>query len=372
MIPFLDFQKEYRLLQTELEPTVQRVLASGQYILGREVEEFEQRWGRYCDVPGSVLVASGTDALTLAMEAAEVIQPGAGDEVITAAHGSLYTPLAIVRAGARPVFADIDPETWLLSPASVERALTPRTRAIIPVHLYGLPCDLKGILELAREHHLAVIEDACQAHGARLWTDRWRRVGSFGQAAAFSFYPTKNLGCFGDAGIIVSSDAKLLERARLLRNGGQRTRDHAVVLGHNSRGDEIQAAILNYKLAHLEEWNERRRTLAALYIQRLRLPGLRWQAVPEGREHVYHLFVARYSQRDRLRAYLHDKGIETMIHYEAALHQQPAFRDTSQPSLPEAERAAEEVCSLPLRPTLSEIEVEEVAKAVNDFAAVMP
>jgi dTDP-4-amino-4,6-dideoxygalactose transaminase len=372
MIPFLDFQKEYRLLQTELEPTVQRVFASGQYILGREVEEFEQRWSQYCGVLGSVLVASGTDALTLALEASEVIQAGAGDEVITAAHGSLYTPLAIVRAGARPVFADIDPETWLLSPASVERALTPRTRAIIPVHLYGLPCDLKGILELAREHHLAVIEDACQAHGARFWTDRWRRVGSFGQAAAFSFYPTKNLGCFGDAGIIVSSDAKLIERARLLRSGGQQARDHAVVVGHNSRADEIQAAILNCKLAHLEEWNERRRTLAALYIQRLRLPGLRWQAVPGGREHVYHLFVVRYPQRDRLRTYLHDQGIETMIHYLVPLHQQPAFQDSSRAGVPEAERAAAEVLSLPLRPTLSEVEVEEVAKAVNDFAAVMP
>lgn len=370
MIPFLDLQKEYRLLQTELAPVVQRVLASGQYILGQEVEECERRWSQYCDVPHAVLVASGTDALTLALQATGVIQPGAGDEVITAAHGSLYTPLAIIRAGARPVFADIDPETWLLSPASVERALTTRTRAIVPVHLYGLPCDLTGVLELAREHQLTVVEDACQAHGARFWTDRWRRAGGFGQAAAFSFYPTKNLGCFGDAGIIISADAKLIERARLLASGGQRVRNHAVVPGYNSRGDEIQAAILNCKLAHLEAWNERRRTLAALYVQRLRLPGLRCQAVPEGREHVYHLFVIRHSQRDRLRAYLQDKGIETMIHYPVPLHRQPAFADSPRASLPEAERAAEEVLSLPLRPALSEAEVEEVVNAVNEFAAV--
>jgi dTDP-3-amino-3,4,6-trideoxy-alpha-D-glucose transaminase len=368
MIPFLDLQKEYRLLEAEVAPVVQRVLASGRYILGPEVEEFEERWSRYCEVPHAVFVASGTDALTLALEATGVIQPGAGDEVITAAHESLYTSLAIIRAGGRPVFADIDAETWLLSPASVERALTPRTRAILPVHLYGLPCDLTGILELARKHRLAVVEDACQAHGARFWTDRWRRVGSFGDAAAFSFYPTKNLGCFGDAGIIISSDAKLIERARLLRSGGQRTRDHAIVPGHNSRGDEFQAAILNCKLAHLDEWNERRRSLAAVYAQRLRLPGLRWQAVPEGREHVFHLFVIRYSRRERLRAYLRSKAIETMIHYPVSLHQQPAFSDCPQAWVPEAERAAEEVLSLPLRPTLSEVEVEEVADAVNEFA----
>jgi len=370
MIPFLDLQREYRRLQAELAPVVQSVLASGHYILGREVENFESRWTEYCGVPYGVLVASGTDALTLALEASEAIHPGAGDEVITSAHGSPYTAMAILRAGGRPVFADIDPETWLVSPLTIDRALTPRTRAIIPVHLYGLPCDMTGILDLARERRLAVIEDACQAHGARYRADGWQRVGSFGQAGAFSFYPTKNLGCFGDAGMIVSNDGDLVERARILSSGGQRVRDHAVVPGYNSRGDELQAAILNCKLPHLEEWNERRRALAARYRESLHLPGLRWQPVSEGSEHVYHLFVVRHPQRNRLRAHLLEKGFETMIHYPMALHRQPAFRDSSQPSLPEAERAAEEVLSLPLQSDLSEAEIEKVADAVNEFAAV--
>jgi len=368
MIPFLDLQREYRRLQAELTPVIESVLASGHYILGREVEKFERQWAAYCGVREGVMVASGTDALTLALEASGAIRPGAGDEVITAAHGSPYTAMAIVRAGARPVFADIDPDTWLVTASTLERALTPRTRAIIPVHLYGLPCDMRGILDLAREYRLAVIEDACQAHGARYRLEQWQRVGSFGQAGAFSFYPTKNLGGFGDAGIIVSNDGALMERARLLSSGGQRVRDHAVVPGYNSRGDELQAAILNCKLPHLEEWNERRRTLAAKYRECLHLQGLRWQPEPEGWEHVYHLFVVRHAQRDRLRAHLREKGYETMIHYPVALHRQPAFADPSQPNLPEAERAAEEVLSLPLQPSLCEAEVEEITNAIDDFA----
>jgi len=370
MIPFLDLQREYRKVQAELDPAIQRVLASGHYILGREVDDFERQWTAYCQVSHGVLVASGTDALTLALEASGAISPGARDEVITSAHGSPYTAMAIVRAGARPVFADIDPETWLVNAATIEHVLTPRTRAIIPVHLYGLPCDMREILDLARKHGLTVIEDACQAHGARYRVEQWQRVGSFGHAAAFSFYPTKNLGCFGDAGIIVSKDAELIERARVLSGGGQRVRDHAVVPGYNSRGDELQATVLNCKLPHLEEWNQKRRTLAAKYKECLHLPGLRWQPVPEDREHVYHLFVVRHAQRDRLRAHLRDKGFETMIHYPVVLHRQPAFADSSQPNLPEAELAADEVLSLPLQPDLSEAEVEKVAETVNEFAAV--
>lgn len=370
MIQFLDLEREYRALQAEIEPVLLRVAAGGKYILGHEVEEFERRWGRYCEGSHALLVASGTDALTLALEASGATRRGAGDEVVTAALGSPYTALAILRAGARPVFADIDPETWVLTPATAERARSPRTRAVIPVHLYGLPCDLGGIRELARQHGLAVIEDACQAHAARFRGEGWQRVGSFGQASAFSFYPTKNLGCFGDAGAVVSSDAELIERARLLRNGGQRIRHDAELPGYNSRCDEIQAAILNCKLPHLDSWNERRRALARLYAQRLRLPGLRWQSVPEGREHVYHLFVIRHPQRDRLRAYLRGRGIETMIHYPLPLHRQAAFAQSPPASLPEAERAANEVLSLPLHPTLSEAEVTEVAEAVNEFANV--
>jgi dTDP-4-amino-4,6-dideoxygalactose transaminase len=371
LIPFLDLQREYRSFQAELEPVIHKVLASGRYILGDEVKVFERHWLAYCGVSHGLMVASGTDGLTLALAASGVIRPGAGDEVVTAGHGSLYTAQAILRAGARPVFADIDPRTWLVTPATIEHAITPRTRAIIPVHLYGLACDMNGILGLARRHNLVVIEDACQAHGARLFDGRgWRRAGSLGDAAAFSFYPTKNLGCFGDAGFVVSEDEDWMERVRVLAQGGQRVRDRAVAQGYNSRGDELQAAILTCKLTRLDAGNERRRALAALYRKCVRLPGLGFQFVPEGFESVYHLLVVRHRQRDALRTHLREHGIETLIHYPEAVHRQPAFAWAGQPPCPESERAAEEVLSLPLQPCLTESEVEEVADALNEFAAV--
>jgi len=369
MIPFLNLSREYEELRAEIEPAVQRVMAAGSYILGPEVGEFERRFTQYCGVPFGVFVASGTDALMISLQASGVIRPGAEDEVITAAHGSPYTALGIVRAGARPVFAEVDSRTWHLTPETIERAITPRTKAIIPVHLYGLPCDMNGIMNIARQHGLDVIEDACQAHGAKFQDGGWKRVGSFGRAAAFSFYPTKNLGCFGDAGFILSTDGDLIERARLLARGGQRIRDLAAVPGFNSRGDEIQAAILNCKLSHLDEWNERRRALAAVYKRLLRLPNLRRQETPEGREHTYHLFVVRHKLRNQLRVHLHEKGIETMTHYPVALHRQPAFAGSGSGNLPEAERAADEVMSLPLQPSMTEAEVEEVANAVNEFSS---
>jgi dTDP-4-amino-4,6-dideoxygalactose transaminase len=370
MIPFLNLSREYEKLRAEIEPAVQRVMAAGNYILGPEVGEFERRFTEYCGVPFGAFVASGTDALTISLQASGVIRPGAGDEVITAAHGSPYTALAIVRAGARPVFAEIDTQTWHLTPETIERAITPRTKAIVPVHLYGLPCDMKGIMDIARQHGLDVVEDACQAHGAKFQDGEWKRVGSFGHAAAFSFYPTKNLGCFGDAGFILSADRDLIERARLLARGGQRIRDLAAVAGFNSRGDEIQAAILNCKLSHLDEWNERRRALAAVYTRLLQLPDLHLQEIPEGREHTYHLFVVRHKLRNQLRVHLHGRGIETMTHYPVALHHQPAFAGVAPGNLPEAERAADEVMSLPLQPSMTETEVEEVANAVNEFASL--
>jgi dTDP-4-amino-4,6-dideoxygalactose transaminase len=371
LIPFLDLQREYRNIQAELEPVIHKVLASGRYIHGDEVKAFERHWLDFCGVRHGVMVASGTDGLALALEASGVIRPGAGDEVITAAHGSLYTAQAILCAGARPVFADIDPRTWLVSPETIAPVITPHTRAIVPVHLYGLPCDMKGIVSLARRHDLIVIEDACQAHGARIFDGhRGWRAGSVGDAAAFSFYPTKNLGCFGDAGFMVAQDQGWVERVRVLAQGGQRVRDHAVAPGYNSRGDELQAAILNCKLAHLDAWNERRRTLAELYRQRVRLPGVEFQFVPEGFESVYHLLVVRHPQRDALRAHLRERGIETLIHYPEAVHRQPAFAHPGQPPCPESERAAQEVLSLPLQPCLTQTEVEEVADAVNEFTAV--
>ena len=256
----------------------------------------------------------------------------------------------------------------LATPATIERVLTQRTRAIIPVHLYGLPCDMTGIMDLARRRGVAVIEDACQAHGARVVVDGWRRAGTIGLAGAFSFYPTKNLACLGDAGAIVSSDMKLIERARILRNGGQQERDFVLFEGFNSRCDEIQASILNRKLPCLDGWNELRRNLASRYIQRLKLPDLRWQAVPQGREPVYHLFVIRHPRRDALQVFLKQRGIETMIHYRMALHRQPAFANSAQADCPEAERAVSQILSLPLYRTLSESAFDKVVKAINEFA----
>ncbi|HEV2348433.1 MAG TPA: DegT/DnrJ/EryC1/StrS family aminotransferase [Terriglobia bacterium] len=249
MIPFLNLAREYERLRAEIEPAVLRVLASGHYILGPEVKEFERRFTQYCGVPFGSLVASGTDALTLSLQASGVIRPGMGDEVITSAHGSPYTALAIVRAGARPVFADIDPLTWLVTPETIAPVITPLTKAIVPVHLYGLPCDMKGILDLARQHGLAVIEDACQAHGAKFRDGEWKHAGSLGHAAAFSFYPTKNLGCLGDAGFILSADRDLIDRARLLARGGQRLRDLAAVPGFNSRGDKPFGSVGYFTIA---------------------------------------------------------------------------------------------------------------------------
>jgi dTDP-4-amino-4,6-dideoxygalactose transaminase len=367
VIPFQDLEREYLATQADLEPALLKVLASGRYILGKETEEFEEQWSKYCGAAAAVLVGSGTDALTIALSASGLIKPGSGDEVITAALGSLYTPLAILRAGAKPVFADVDAETMLLTPATIEQVLTPRTRAIIPVHLYGLPCDMAGIMELARRHGLAVIEDACQAHGARVCADGWRRAGTIGLAGAFSFYPTKNLACLGDAGAIVSSDMKLIERARILRNGGQQERDLMLLEGFNSRCDEIQAAILNRKLPCLDGWSELRRNLASRYHQRLKLSDLCFQVVPPGREPVYHLFVIRHPRRNQLQAYLRQRGIETMIHYRVVLHRQPAFENSRQADCPEAERAVSQILSLPLYRTLSESAFEKVVNAVNEF-----
>jgi dTDP-4-amino-4,6-dideoxygalactose transaminase len=368
VIPFQDLEREYLATQADLEPALLKVLASGRYILGKETEEFEEQWSKYCGAAAAVLVGSGTDALTIALSASGLIHPGSGDEVITAALGSSYTPLAILRAGAKPVFADVDPATLLVTPATIERVITPRTRAIIPVHLYGLPCDMEGISELARRHNVAVIEDACQAHGARVCADGWRRAGTIGLAGAFSFYPTKNLACLGDAGAIVSSDMKLIERARILRNGGQQSRDFTLLEGFNSRCDEIQAAILNRKLPCLDGWNELRRNMASRYKQGLEGAQVQWQHVPEGREPVYHLFVIRHRRRDKLQAFLEQRGIETMIHYRVALHRQPAFENPRQAGCIEAERAVSEILSLPLYRTLRDSALEKVIHAIHEFA----
>lgn len=358
-ISFLDLRRQHQEIAPETDEALRRVMEVGVFVLGREVEAFEAEWADFCGARGAATVGNGTDALALALIASGAVRQGRGDEVITSALSAAYTALAIVNAGAVPVFCDIDPETYTLDPRAVERAITPRTRAVVPVHLYGRMADMRAICDAAARHHLTVIEDAAQAHGASLADGC--RVGTFGRAAAFSFYPTKNLGAYGDGGAVVSNDDDLIGRVKILRQGGHLPALQGSVEGFNSRLDEIQAAWLRVKLRRLEEWTRRRRRLAEIYDGELRRSRLKIPAAVAG--HVYHLYVAQHPRRDRLRARLAESGVETTIHYPYLLHQQPLFRQFGSPHLPVAERVAERIVSLPLYPQLSEDEVRAVANA---------
>jgi len=364
-IPFLDLTRQHREIEAGAAAALKRVMAGGIFILGREVEAFEEEWARFCGGRGAAGVNSGTDALTLALIASGAVRQGKEDEVITSPLTTAYTALAILNAGGVPVFADIDPRTYTLDPSAVDRVITPRTRAVVPVHLYGQLADMPALCELGARHGLIVIEDAAQAHGARI---ERRRAGALAHAAAFSFYPTKNLGACGDGGAVTSDDAALIERVITLRQGGHAQALRAGVEGRNSRLDELQAALLRVKLQYLEKWNERRRSLARIYDETLRrsralqLPSAR---APEA--HVYHLYVTRHPRRDRLRSYLAAHGIETLIHYPFLLHQQPLFRRPEQGALPVAEDVAGKIISLPLHPHLTEEETREIADNILRF-----
>lgn len=367
-IPAVDLQAHYRAIQDEIDAAVARVLAAGQYLLGPETAAFEAEFATFCGVAHAVAVGSGTDALQLALRAQGI---GPGDEVITVSHTAVATVTAIELAGARPVPVDIEPLRYTLDPARIEAALTPRTRAILPVHLYGCPADLDPILEIARRHGLFVLEDCCQAHGARCHS---RPVGSRGQAAAFSFYPTKNLGGLGDGGAVLTGDAALAERVRALRQYGWRERNRSEMKGLNSRMDEIQAAVLRVGLRHLEVWNGRRRMLAARYSSLLAGGKLGLPVEPEGAHHVYHQYVIRHPRRDELRAFLDGQGIQALVHYPLPVHLQPAYRDLRLPpdGLPASEAAAREVLSLPIRPEMAEADVDRVCAAVRAFCPEQP
>jgi dTDP-3-amino-3,4,6-trideoxy-alpha-D-glucose transaminase len=363
MIPPIDLKRQYASIKDEVEAAVTRVLEGGWYILGEEVTAFEHEFAAYCAVAHAVGVGSGTDALHLALAACGV---GSGDEVITVSHTAVATVAAIELAGARPVLVDIDPTCYTLDPDRLEAAITRRTRAVIPVHLYGCPADLGPIMEIAQRHDLFVVEDCAQAHGAAY---QGRKVGSWGHVAAFSFYPTKNLGACGDGGMVTTNDPELAERVRLLRQYGWRERYVSNVRGLNSRLDELQAAILRVKLRHLGEWNEGRRRLARLYDERLAGSGVVTPHEPEDAVHVYHLYVVRHPRRDELRASLRGQGIGSLIHYPVPVHLQPAYRDLGYQAgdFPSTEAAAREVLSLPLYPKLREAEVTAVADAVITF-----
>ncbi|MDD3825218.1 MAG: DegT/DnrJ/EryC1/StrS family aminotransferase [Anaerolineae bacterium] len=367
MIPMGDLQREYSRLRPQIDAAIDRVLRRGWFVLGEEVEAFEAEWAAYCGTAHAVGVGNGTDALHLALRAAGI---GPGDEVIIPALTATFTALGVSLSGASPVVADVDPARYTLDPQAFEAAVSPRTAAVIPVHLYGCPADMEAILDIARRHDLFVLEDAAQAHGARY---RGTRVGALGDAAAFSFYPSKNLGAYGDAGAVTTNDAGLADRVRMLRHGGQRTTYQHEILGANSRLDEIQAAILRAKLPHLEAWNRRRRSLAARYDTRLPAGGeLTLPSTPEEVEHAYHLYVVRTGMRDALRGYLDGAGVSTSIHYPRPVHQQPAYASlgAAPGCCPAAEGVVNEILSLPIFPQLSAREVEQVCSLVRFFYAI--
>jgi dTDP-4-amino-4,6-dideoxygalactose transaminase len=349
-------------LRGEIDRAVSRVLDSGWFILGPEGEALEEELADALAAGACVAVANGTEALQLALE---VLGVGPGDEVVTPPLSAAFTALAILRVGARPVFADIDPVTLNLSPQAVSRLVTKRTRALLPVHLYGHPADLDPLLEIARDRGVPLVEDACQAHGALY---KGRPVGALSGIGALSFYPTKNLGALGDGGAVLVNDIELAAKLRRLRNGGQSDRYRHETVGTNSRLDEIQAAILRVGLSHLEGWNARRRQLAELYVGRLAEAGLLLpQEQPYARA-VHHLFVVRHPRRDALKAALDERGVGTLIHYPIPLHLQPAFAFLGgRPGdLPVAERAAEEILSLPLYPEMTDDQALFVAAAVRE------
>lgn len=343
----------------EVRAAIERVVSSGWYVLGPEVEAFETEFAAASRASFAVGVANGTDALTLLLRAAGI---GAGDDVIVPALTAAFTGLAVVAAGARPVFADVDPERLTMDPRACAAAITPRTRAVMPVHLYGQAADVAALRALAAARSLLLIEDCCQAH---LATSGGEPVGTTGFGGAFSFYPTKNLGALGDGGAIVTNSAAAAARLRRLRNGGQRDRYHHDEPGINSRLDEMQAAVLRVRLRRLAAETARRRQIAGLY--RASLPA--WlPAVPEiDAGHVYHLFPVRCAERDALQQHLKRAGIETLIHYPVALPQQRAFAAFDPAACPVAARAAAEVLSLPLHPRLSDADVARVAEAAHTF-----
>jgi dTDP-4-amino-4,6-dideoxygalactose transaminase len=355
-IPFMDLHLADEAV--EIRAAITRVIDSGWFVLGPEVDAFEQEFAALSGARRAIGTGNGTDAIAIALRALGI---GPGDEVITTPLSAAYTALAIVMAGARPVFADVDAERLTLDPAAVEQAITPSTAAILPVHLYGQPADMPALAALADRRGLVVIEDCCQAH---LATCTGQPVGTFGVAGAFSFYPTKNLGALGDAGAIITNDAALADRMKRIRNGGQADRYHHLDMGVNSRLDEMQAAILRARLPLLRQRTEQRRALAAEYRRRLSGAPVR---VPLEMDpgHVYHLFPVRTTRRSSLQAHLRAAGIETLVHYPVAISRQPAFASANPAECPRADAAAAEVLSLPLHPALPFTDVGAIADTIR-------
>lgn len=362
-VPAANPLANYLAHKDEIDAAIARVLSGGRYILGEEVAAFEQEFARYIGVRFGIGVGSGTEALHLAMRACEI---GPGDEIITVSHTAVATVAAIELCDAKPVLVDIDPQSFTIDSNQIEAAIMPRTKAIIPVHLYGHPADMQFIGSIARRHSLYVIEDCAQSHGA---TYQGRKTGAWGDIAAFSFYPTKNLGALGDGGIVVTDDPELAERARLLREYGWRQRYISEIPGLNSRLDELQAAILRVKLRYLDDENSHRRELAQLYNTLLSSTDLVLPKEKGNVCHVYHQYVVRSQRRDALKSYLKAQGVSTLIHYPIPIHLQPAYRGRlgEKGLLPYTERVCREILSLPLYPQLSEKQVRSISELILDW-----
>jgi dTDP-4-amino-4,6-dideoxygalactose transaminase len=370
-IPFLELKPAYDELREEFDAAYRRVMDSGSYLLGRELEAFEAEFAAYCGVKHCVGVGNGLDALHLILRAMHI---GPGDEVIVPSHTFIATWLAVSYAGATPVPVEPDPQTYNLDPNRIEASITPRTRAIMPVHLYGQPADMDPINELARQRDLKVIEDAAQAHGALY---RGRQCGSLSDAAGFSFYPGKNLGAFTDAGAVTTNDTELADRVRTLRNYGSKRKYYHDFKGFNSRLDELQAAFLRVKLRHLDEWNARRKKIAEFYLSQLSTLNsqLVLPYIPPWAEPVWHLFVVRHPQRNALQQKLTEAGIGTLIHYPVPPHLSGAYADLQPPSsaiwnLPVAEELAETVLSLPIGPHLDFASCAQISAKIHEATAV--
>jgi dTDP-4-amino-4,6-dideoxygalactose transaminase len=363
-IPFLDLKAAYQELQAELDFAARRVMESGWYILGEEVEAFEREFARYCGAKHCVGVGNGLDALILILRGYGI---GPGDDVVVPANTYIASWLAVSYVGATPLPVEPNPETCNIDPDKIEDVLTPRTKAIMPVHLYGQPAEMEKIVAIGRRHGLRVVEDAAQAHGA---ASQGGRTGNLGDGAGFSFYPTKNLGAFGDAGAVATNDDELADRIRVLRNYGSRTKYQNEVKGINSRLDPLQAACLRVKLKHLDKWNQRRQTIAGRYLQELAdIPDLNLPVAAKGAQSCWHLFVVRHPRRDALQQHLKQAGIATLVHYPIPPHLSGAYaeRGWNPEDFPIAENLAATVLSLPMGPHLNDEAVTQVIRSLHEF-----
>lgn len=365
-VPFIDLKLQYLSIKDEVNSKFREVLKNQEFILDEEVKRFEEEFAKYCKVNYCIGVASGTDALILGMKSLGITR---GDEVITVANTFIATVEAITHVGARPVFVDIDPLTYNINPNKIEEKITDKTKAIIPVHLYGQPTDMDPIIEFASKHDLFIIEDAAQAHGAKY---KGRKVGSFGNIACFSFYPAKNLGAYGDAGAIVTNDEEIVEILRKLRNHGSVKKYQHDIVGYNSRLDTLQAAVLRIKLKYLEKWNSDRQKNAKSYNEFLsKIQGVITPKTLDDATHVYHLYVVRLKndRRDELRRYLQDKGIATGIHYPTPVHLTKAFEYIGyrEGDFPAAEESAKKIVSLPIYPELQRGQIEFISQEIQNF-----